>query len=384
MREHHQAEWNPTSENVLRDQRAAYDAMREKCAVAYSDLLKWSVFRHADVLYILNDPESFSSTVSKHLSVPSGMDPPEHTPYRRIVEKYFTPDRMEAFEPRCRTIAGDLVAALVDHDSGDFMAEVALPYAVQAQCEFLGWPDDYQEPLIRWIHDSHAATLVQDRPALSILARQFEGFVDELIEQRLQTDAGPQTDLMASLMHETVWGRPLSHEEIASILRNWTAGEVGTMAAAAGIVVHFLAEHPDIQTQLRIEPDRVPVAVEEILRIDGPLVAARRITTRPVKIGGRQIDTGQRLTLMWISANRDERAFEDATSFRWDRDPSQNLLWGAGIHVCPGAPLARLEMQILLEELLSCTNSITLSPAQPAVRAIYPSSGFANVYLQVS
>ncbi len=208
--------------------------------------------------------------------------------------------------------------------------------------------------------------------------------MDELIEQRLQTGAGPQTDLMASLMHETVWGRPLSHEEIASILRNWTAGEVGTMAAAAGILVHFLAEHPDIQTQLRIEPDRVPVAVEEILRIDGPLVAARRITTRPVKIGGRRIDTGQRLTLMWISANRDERAFEDATSFRWDRDQSQNLLWGAGIHVCPGAPLARLEMRILLEELLSCTNSITLSPAQPAVRAIYPSSGFANVYLQVS
>jgi len=379
----HKPDWNPRAAEVLRDQRAAYDAMRERCPVAYSELMHWSVFRHEDVLRVLGDHERFSNAVSEHLSVPSGMDPPEHTEYRTIVEKYFTAERMAAFEPSCRKIAADLAQDLVHAGQVELMAEFALPYAVRAQCAFLGWPPDLEEPLIRWTEKNHAATFDQDRKAMSEIAREFEGFIDDLLENRLDVGAQPEDDVTASLMHERVWGRPLSNEEIASILRNWTVGEVGTISAAVGILVHFLAQHADLQSQLRAEQSLLPAAIDEILRIHGPLVANRRITTQPVEIDGRKIDAGERISLNWLAANRDSRVFDEPNSFRLDRDPADNLLYGAGLHVCPGAPLARLEMRVCLKELLDRTTVILLIPERPPTTAVYPASGFAELPLAV-
>ena len=383
MSESQQPDWDPKSEEVIRDQRAAYDAMRRHCPVAYSEFFGWSLFRHEDVMRVLHDHERFSNAVSQHLSVPNGMDPPEHTPYRRIIERYFAPERMSAFEPVCREIAANLVRDAAARGEVEFMAEAALPFAVRVQCAFLGWPSDLEEPLIRWVRKNHEATLAQDRKAMSEIALEFEGIIDDLLETRLQADAGPETDLTASLMHEKVWGRTLSNEEVASILRNWTVGEIGTISAAAGILAQYLAEHADMQNEVRTKPDSLPPAIEEILRIHGPLVANRRITTRPVEIGGRRINVGERITLMWIAANRDERVFENPDSFRLDRDQSKNLLWGAGIHACPGMPLAQLEMRVFMEELLSRTVEIALMPEKRPTLAVYPASGFATLPLRV-
>ena len=376
-------DWNPTSREVLRDQRAAYDEMRRRCPVAYSEFMGWSLFRHEDVTRVLLDHETFSSAVSQHLSVPSGMDQPEHTEYRRIIEPYFSAKRMEVFEPLCREIATKLVQSLSAYKEAEFIADAAMPFAVQVQCAFLGWPASLQESLVRWTRKNYEATLAQDRKAMSEIALQFEGLIDDLLETRLQANAGPETDLTAALMHERVWGRPLSNEEVASILRNWTVGEIGTISASVGILAHYLAGHADLQKELRAKPDLLPPAIEEILRIFGPLVSNRRVTTRPVEIGGRTIAAGERITLMWIAANRDERVFEDPGSFRLDRDQSKNLLWGAGIHACPGMPLAQLEMRVFMEELLSRASEIALISEQTPTLAIYPASGFANLPLRI-
>jgi cytochrome P450 len=379
-----QPDWNPTSPEVLRDQRAAYDKMRHRCPVAYSEFMGWSLFRHEDVMRVLLDHKSFSSAVSQHLSVPSGMDQPEHTPYRRIIEGYFAPERMSTFEPVCREISMKLVQGLNARKEVEFIAEAALPFAVRVQCAFLGWPAALHKTLLQWIGRSHEATLGQDRKTMSEIALAFEAIIDDLLETRRETGAGPETDLTAALMHEEVWGRPLSNEELASILRNWTAGEIGTISAAVGILVEYLASHAELQKQLRAKPDLLPPAIEEILRIHGPLVSNRRITTCPVEIGGRKINAGERITLMWISANRDERVFDDPDAFRLDRDQSKNLLWGAGIHVCPGAPLARLEMRVFMEELLSRTSEIATAPEKAPTLAAYPASGFAALPLRMA
>jgi cytochrome P450 len=218
---------------------------------------------------------------------------------------------------------------------------------------------------------------------MSEIALEFESIIDGLVETRLQAGAGPETDLTASLMHEKVWGRPLSNEEVASILRNWTVGEIGTISAAIGILAEYLASHIELQKQLRAKRDLLPPTIEEILRIHGPLVANRRISTRPVEIGGRKIKAGERITLMWISANRDELVFEDPDAFRLDRDQGRNLLWGAGIHACPGAPLARLEMRVFMEELLARTGEIATVPGKAATLAVYPASGFTTLPLHI-
>ncbi len=380
-------DWNPASAEVLRDQRAAFDAMRERCPVAHSEFLGWSVFRHADVVRVLNDPATFSSVVSRHLSVPNGMDPPEHTAYRQLIEPYFEPERMAAFAPACRQIAAAQVASLLAPQDAEVEVELmdalAHPFAVRVQCEFLGWPAPMHEALRLWTRKNHQATLARDRVAMARIAREFEGYVDDLLRSRHTPGEHPEHDIAASLLAQQVNGRPLRDDEIASILRNWTVGEVGTIAAAIGILAHYLAAHAALQQRLRAQPALLPAAIEEILRMHGPLVANRRVATRAVELGGQQIGAGERVSLNWIAANRDPAVFSEPDAFRLDRDPAANLLYGAGIHVCPGAPLARMELILVMEELLGQTRLISLPAGRPPTLAVYPASGFDSLPLQV-
>ena len=138
-----------------------------------------------------------------------------------------------------------------------------------------------------------------------------------------------------------------------------------------------------MQTLLRERPSAIPAAVEEILRLRGPLATNRRVTTCPVDIGGRHLPAGSRVTLHWPAANRDPRAFDAALEYRPERSQEANLLWGAGIHVCPGAPLAQMELRVLLEEVLASGASMEAVPGQSPEPALYPASGWARVPLRL-
>ena len=127
----------------------------------------------------------------------------------------------------------------------------------------------------------------------------------------------------------------------------------------------------------------MPPGTSRLLRLHGPLGANRRIPTRAVEIGSRKIGARERISLMWVSANRDARVFEDPQAFRLDRDPAANLLYGKGIHVCPGAPLARIEMRVVMEELLGRTTRFSLMPGKPPTVAVYPASGFAVLPMRI-
>lgn len=365
------------------DQRLVFDEQRERCPVTHSEDLGWSVLRHADVVRVLHDHATFSNAVSRHLSVPNGMDPPEHTEYRCLIEPYFSPARMQAFEPQCRRIASHLAGTAVRAGTVEFMQDFAGAFAAEVQCAFLGWPETLREPLRDWTRRNQQAIREGDRERLTELAQEFEQHVTALLAERRAVDAGPEADLTASLMHERVRDRPLNDPEIVSILRNWTVGEVGTIAAAVGILAHHLAEDPGLQRMLRAEPARLPRAIDEILRLDGPLVANRRVTTRAVRVGDRDIAAGERVTINWIAANRDPRVFARPDECRLDRDPADNLLYGAGIHVCPGAPLARLELRVVMEELLAATRAIAPDPAATPVRAQRPAAGLERLPLRL-
>jgi cytochrome P450 len=372
-------DWAPRSDAVLSDQIKAYDAMRCRCPVAYSDYLGWSLFRHEDVVQALDDHQTFSSVVSSHLSVPSGMDPPRHTAYRRLIERHFKPERVAGFEPSCRMISSDLVSSLERGVEVDLVTQLARRFAVRIQCAFLGWPDSLHQPLLQWVQKNHEATLARDMSAMAAVAHEFDGYISQLLEARREAGATAPEDITSDLLREKVGDRPLNHEEIVSILRNWTVGELGTITACVGILSHHLAENPQVQQRLREGPHLLPAAIDEILRMHAPLIANRRVTTRSVEIGGREIAAGERVTLMWASANRDEAVFGDADEFRLDRDPAQNLLYGRGIHVCPGAQLARLELRVVMEELLGRTRSIALASGTQPTIAIYPASGFSSL-----
>lgn len=377
-------DWDPRDDNVQRDQIAAYDAMRHRFSAAFSDYLQWSLFRHDDMVRVLRDHETFSNAASRHLSVPNAMDPPEHTHFRRLIEPYFGAKAMTTFSPVCRNIAEKIVARLPQQGEAEAMSEVGQPFALEIQCAFMGWPESLHRPLREWVNRQQTATLEGDRKALGELALEFDGVIRDLLTSRREAGSHAPDDVTTQIMRERVEGQALTDEQIVSILRNWTVGELGTISASIGILMNFLAEHKDIQAQLRDNPELLPAAIDEILRLDAPLITNRRVTTCPVEIGGRHIDKGERLTLLWASANRDEAVFEDADTFRLDRNPDDNLLYGAGIHVCPGAPLARMELQYFMEALLANTSSIELLDAQPAVRARYPAGGYERVPLHVT
>ncbi|HIX62593.1 MAG TPA: cytochrome P450 [Candidatus Halomonas stercoripullorum] len=374
-------DWDPRAGHVLDDQITAYDEMRGRCPVAYSEYLQWSLFRHEDVLRVLEDHATFSSVASRHLSVPNAMDPPEHTKFRRIIEPYFAPAPMADFAPRCRAIAADVVDRLPAEGEVEAMAEMGQNFALEIQCAFMGWPASLHEPLRAWVLRQQAATLAGDREALGQLALEFDGVIRERLASRRKAGTAAPDDVTTRIMHETVDGRPLTDEEIVSILRNWTVGELGTIAACIGILMRYLAANPELQARLRVERHLLPAAIDEILRIDAPLMSNRRVTTCPVEIGGRQIPAGERLTLLWGSANRDEVVFGNPDELRLDRDPKDNLLYGAGIHVCPGAPLARMELEDFMTALLDATQEIRLLDDRPPVRARFPAGGYSEVPL---
>lgn len=304
------------------------------------------------------------------------MDPPAHTAYRRIVESYFLPDAMAAFEPICRTLAQNQIRQLPVNQPVDCVSQLAQSFALDVQCAFLGWPADKLDDLRRWMDSNQRATLAGDRAAMALVAQNFSHMVAEILAAKRTEKT---TDVISSLMHAEVYERPLTDEEIVSILRNWTGGEIGTIAAAVGIIIYFLATNPAIQQELRQHPEKIPEAIDEILRIHGPLITNRRVTSCPVNLNGREIPAGERLTLFWVSANRDENTFSNPQDFQWGRDPDKNLLYGAGIHVCPGAPLARLELITLVEELLNNTHRLVLAQSDSPEHAAYPAGGYREL-----
>lgn len=372
-------DWNPRAASILEDQHRAYDEMRERCPVAHSEFMGWSLFRHEDVAAVLADPTTYSN-VSRFLAIPNGMDPPDHGRYRDALAPNFDQEPMAKLEPRAREIAAKLLAPLSTGDEMEFIEAFAMPFALKTLCAFLGWPERQWECLGGWVHGSQQVAFSREPGAGKALAALFSEHVKaNLALHRASPNAA--ADATDALLGTEVDGVRFDDEQIVSVLRNWTAGH-GTVAAGLGILVLHLAQTPELQDRLRSDPSLIPAAIEEILRADGPLVANPRTTTREVEIQGRIIPKGARLTLMWIAANRDPRAFDDATAVKLERSTDAGLVWGRGIHFCQGASLARLEMRIALEELLARTQRFEL--ADDAVRrAAYPSNGLAVLSLRV-
>jgi len=301
--------------------------------------------RHADVLRVLLDPGVFSSAVSKqHLAIPNGMDPPEHTRFRELTNRYFTREIVDAFEPRCRAI----VRAMI---SGREAPLFAHRLAVRLLGDFLGWSPKMDRVLTRWFFDHEAAVAAGDRDRLRINAAELAELVKAELGTRRGLPLDERADLTTRLLQDRAGERPLTDDEIVSILRNWTAGEVGTMAKSFETVMRFLDEEPAWRGWLRQYPERTDAFTDELLRLRAPLPDNRRVTACPAALAGEDLPAGQKLRIDWAAANRDPAAFADPAAFDPARDARNNLLYGAGIHSCPGAPLARMELRVLIEEL---------------------------------
>ena len=372
--------------------RSATDEQRASGPLARTPEGTWVVLGHAEAIEVAGDHDSFSSAVSRFLQVPNGLDGAEHTAVRTATDHFFGPEEMAVFEPVLREVARDLVEELTA-DVGpagteiDAVAAIGAVFAVRAQTAWLGWPAELEPQLLQWMVDNHEASRSRDLARTAEVAERFDALIRSVVQPRREAGAQAPDDVTTRLLHQRValpdpevpgsTERSLRDAEIVSILRNWTGGDLGSIALCVGVLLTAVSTRPQLAERLRLGAYEEAVAiVDELLRIDSPFVSNRRVATCPVTLAGQEIAAGDRLLIHWTSANRDERTFEDPERFDPEHNAPRNLVYGTGKHVCPGRPLATLELVVAVQEILAAAD---VSPAgAPGEREIAPVGGWAH------
>lgn len=363
------------------DLRSQLDQQVRHCPVVHNEDGSYTLLSHADVRDAALDPQTFSSAVSAHRALPNSLDGAEHQAYRALIEKYMTRQAVAAQEPQCHSHAQTIVTSFEDGVAVDAVSDIGTTFAVRTQSTWLGWPDSVEGALVQWIKDNHGAAGSTDKAVHTEIAERFDAIIRSLIEARRD---GQTDDITYRLMRDESLGHPLEDAEVVSILRNWTAGDLGSLASSVGVIVYALASDSSLQSELRSFVDEGRTldfedALEEILRIDDPFVSNRRVTTADTEVSGTHIPAGTRVHLSWVAANRDPSVFADPDRFDPAANMDNNLVFGIGPHVCPGRALTLMELRVVIWELLKSTSWIRLSDDQAAVREVAPASGWASV-----
>lgn len=338
----------------------------------------WTVSRHAEVLAVSRDPDTFCSAkgilpmeIGVTYPFPPTMmhtDPPEHTRYRRLVQPGFGVSVIRALEPRVRARAAALVVQLPHGVPVDFTAAVAMPFPVAIISELLGLIDVDDARVLRW---SEAAVPGASDMAYDEIARMQEDQRRTLLALTLSRRGTTGDDLTTVLANSVVEGDRLTDDEIAMFQNQLiVAGNETTRHMISG-GMWALAHAPAEWARLRAEPSLVPTAVEEWLRWTTPVISFMRTATGDTTLGGVPIAAGEPVLMLYASANRDEAVF-GATADRFDvaRTPNPHLAFGFGQHFCLGAALARIEGRALLDALLA--RFATVSPGGDIVRSASP------------
>ena len=358
------------------DPRMTYDAWRDE-PVALDDQGRPVLCRHADVVAAALDPDTYSSSVSRFLQVPNGLNGDAHREARRLLDPFFARDRMVALEPVVQQIASDLVAELPTDRPIDAVTELGSVFAVRAQSAWLGWPAELERELLDWIEENHQATRSGDLSRTADVAARFNAIIRGLLDVRRSEDAPDDVTTELVRLRDRD-GDPLGDEVLISVLRNWTGGDLGSLALCTGVIASYLASRPGLQQELSAgDDDTLVAAIDEVLRIDDPFVSNRRKTTRKVELGGQLVAAGMPVVLNWTAANRDPAVFAEPDRFDPDTNAAANLVYGIGPHVCPGRPLATLELRVLTRALLQ---QVRWEPAvEPPEREQPPLGGFRRV-----
>ncbi len=290
----------------------------------------------------------------------NGLDPPEHTRIRRLVASAFTARRVEAMRPRVAGIVGELIDGLLGQaQPADFVVGFSLPLPVQVICEMLGIPAEDMEQFHAW-SDTIIGDWQQDCDEIMTALAGLYGYFGRLIEVKR---ARPADDLMTALIAARDETGRLSEQELTVLGCTLLIGGHETTANQINLSLLLLLGNPAELGKLRADPGLIPGAVEELLRYVrlGGGVPPARMTTEDVQLGGVTIPAGEVVLPLFATANRDPSVFSDPDRFDVSRVPASHLTFGAGVHHCLGAQLARLELQEALRGLLGRVPAIRLA-----------------------
>lgn len=347
----------------------------------------WAITRHGDIQRISRQPELFLNSPmlaifpkeqfdpeNFPLRAMTKMDPPEHGRYRALTAAHFAPRAVERWREPIEAIAEERLDAVAGREEVDFVTDLAAPISVFVIAQVLGIPQSDWSELLRWTYATQAATDPEFQQGSSAretvdgaLRAQFEYF-SRMIEDRRRS---PRKDVASALAHATLDGKPLPDWELLSyVIVLMIAGNDTSRSAMSGGLLALL-EHPDALARLQQDGALLPTAVEEMLRWSSPVVQFCRTPARNVDIRGVTVRAGETLCLFYPSANRDETVFEAPFEFRIDRAPNPHLAFGVGEHVCLGAHLARLELEVVFSKLIARLRSIERSGPVARLRSSF-------------
>jgi cytochrome P450 family 142 subfamily A polypeptide 1 len=343
------------------DPHPAFAWLREHAPVYWDEAGQvWGIARHAHVMEVSRDSRNFCNRFGMRPDSPPmpsmiNLDNPEHHRRRGLVNKGFTPRRVAEHEPKIREIVNALVDRVAPLGRCDFVRDLAAPLPMIVIGDLLGVAPEDRDALLRWSDDLILGSSISATPEAAAGAlRAFQEYAE--YHRRVVADRRarpPQDDLISVLVHAEIDGERLDDEALLQeSLLILVGGDETTRHVISGGMLELI-RHPEQRRQLLEDPRRIPQAVEEMLRWVTPIQNMARTATRDVELHGQKIRTGQKLLLLYPSANRDEAVFERPFDFDVSRDPNDHVAFGGyGAHYCLGANLARLELRVLLEELL--------------------------------
>jgi cholest-4-en-3-one 26-monooxygenase len=347
----------------------------------------WVITKYADVVAVGRDAETYSSHQSRggvvglegrpeDYNFEAGgnlmltMDPPEHTRYRKLVNRGFTPKQMRALEPHVRELTNRILDEVIERGECDFVVDVAAELPLQVIAEMLGVPHEDRHKLFQWsnrmIGSEDPEYIVS---AEEVQTAQIEMFMyaNELAAQRRQER---RDDIVTALLEAEVDGDRLSEMDfnLFFLLLAVAGNETTRNSIAHG--VHAFCAFPD-QYKLMVEdPSLAGSAAEETVRWASPVMYFRRNVTRDTELHGQQLAEGDKVSIWYISANRDEEIFDRPFEFDITRNPNEHVgFGGGGPHHCLGANLARMEIRVLYEEMARRMPQIELTDDASLLRS---------------
>ena len=367
-------DYSPYAYEIHEDPYPTYARLRSEAPVYRNEEFDfWALSRHVDVLAAFRnvdgfsnaqgvslDPSAFGPNAHKMMSF-LALDPPRHTRMRSLVGKKFTPSKVAGMEDRIRAIALEHLEPALERGSFDFIADFAGRLPMDVISELVGVPATDRAELRR-LADLvvHREDGLFDVPQAGMdAALTLVGYYQDMVDQRR---ADPRDDLTSELLEAELDGDKLTDEEVIAFLFLMVVAGNETTTKLLGNAWLWGWHNPDQRAKPLSDPTRVTDWVEETLRYDTSSQMLLRVTRVPMRLHGVDIPEGERVLLLVGSANRDEDVFPDPDRYDLDRDTSRLVSFGSGRHFCMGAPLARMEARIGLDELVRRVSSYDVDP----------------------
>jgi len=351
--------------------RAAYAWMREHEPVFRDRNGLAAAATYQAIVEAERNPELFSNTGGirpEHPAFPYmiDMDDPEHLLRRKLVNHGFTRKRVRDREASIARICDTLIDNVCERGECDFVRDIAAPLPMAVIGDMLGVAPEDRGQLLKWSDDLVTGlSATADESMLQAVTEAFAGYTTYTMDIIGKRRAEPTDDLFSILINAEVDGQRMSDDEIVfETLLILIGGDETTRHTLSGGVEQLL-RHPDQWQRLVDNPDLVPGAIEEMLRWTSPVKNMCRTLTADTEFHGTQLRKGEKMLLLFESANFDERVFGDPENFRIDRDPNNHIAFGFGTHFCLGNQLARLELTLMLRRLLQRLPDLRLANDDP-------------------